>query len=494
MTTPSLTPAQDHAPADAGSAAIEAFLKPKSIALIGAAPAEQRSIRGALMRVLRRGGFDGRIVPVNPSYAEINGIPCYPSIGAVGFAVDLAVIAIPAAFVCDAAAECAAAGVRAAIIISSGFAEESAEKARLQLRLYEIARRTGMRICGPNCEGFYNLLDGVAATFSAAAEPAEAENQGIVGAGRVAVVAQSGGLGFAMLNRGRALGLDFTHIVTTGNECDLTAVDFIGHFVADAASKVVIAYLEEIRDLAGFRLAAERARASGKMIIVIKIGQSEPGRRAALAHTGSITGAAADLDAMFADLGVLVAVEADEAVGAALACVTNPMSGGRRVGIVTTAGGAGTVLCESLAGAGFAIPALSEPLQSSLRPTFPAYGSAANPVDVTAQGIFTGGAMRALEVLLDGDEVDLVVFAATLSDERSISIDIDALRELAARSAKPVLIYSYTLPSGFARQALWRAGLPVFAHIRDLVAAAHALTFDRRRRAGRLAETGLHSS
>jgi len=475
-------------------AAIESFLKPKSIAVIGAAPAEQRSIRGTLMRVLRRCGFDGQIVPVNPSYAEINGIRCYPSISAVGFAVDLAVIAIPAEFVCDAVAACAAAGVRAAIIISSGFAEESAKKARLQIRLTEIARRTGMRICGPNCEGFYNLLDGVAATFSTAAEPAELANQAIAGAGRVAVVAQSGGLGFAMLNRGRALGLDFTHIVTTGNECDLTAVDFIGHFAADAVSKVIIAYLEEIRDIAGFRLAAERVRACDKTIIVIKIGQSEPGRRAALAHTGSVTGPAADLDTMFADLGVLVVAEADEAVAAALACVTNPMSTGKRVGIVTTAGGAGTVLSECLVGAGFTIPALSEPLQSSLRPTFPAYGSAANPVDVTAQGIFTGGAMRALEVLLDGDEVDLVVFAATLSGERTISFDIDALRKLSARSSKPILIYSYTMPSSFAREAVWRVGLPVFAHMRDLVAAAQALASGGRRNPTRSAETGLHSS
>jgi acyl-CoA synthetase (NDP forming) len=494
MTTRSLTSMEEHARPGAGDAMIESFLKPKSIAVIGAAPAEQRSIRGTLMRVLRRCGFDGRIVPVNPSYAEINGIRCYPSIGAVGFAVDLAVIAIPAEFVCDAVEECAAAGVRAAITISSGFAEESVEKARLQIRLSEIARRTGMRICGPNCEGFYNLLDGVAATFSAAAEPAEVANQAIAGAGRVAVVAQSGGLGFAMLNRGRALGLDFTHIVTTGNECDLTAVEFIGHFAGDVVSKAIIAYLEEIRDIAGFKLAAERARASGKTIIVIKIGQSEPARRAALAHTGSVTGPAADLDTMFAELGVLVVAEPDEAIAAAVACVTNPVSAGKRVGIVTTAGGAGTVLCECLAEAGFTIPVLSEPLQSSLRPTFPAYGSAANPVDVTAQGIFTGGAMRALEVLLDGEEVDLVVFAATLSGERSISLDMDALRKLLARSSKPVLIYSYTLPSGFARQALWRIGLPIFAHMRDLVAASSALAFGGRRRPTCSAETGSHSS
>jgi acyl-CoA synthetase (NDP forming) len=494
MTTRSVMSAEESLCADVGGVVIESFLKPKSIAIIGAAPAEQRTIRGSLMRVLRRCGFAGRIVPVNPSYDEINGIRCYPSISSVGVAVDLAVVAIPAGLVCGAIEQCAAAGVRAVIIISSGFAEESVEKARLQSRLAEIARRTGMRICGPNCEGFYNLLDGVAATFSAAAEPAEPISHALAGAGRVAVVAQSGGLGFAMLNRGRALGLEFTRIVTTGNECDLTAIDFIAYFAGDATSRVIITYLEEIRNVAAFKAAALRAHASGKTIIVIKIGGSEAGRRAALAHTGSVTGLAGDDAAMFAELGVIVVAEPDEAIAAALARATNPVSAGRQVGVVTTAGGAGTVLCECLAAADFTIPALSALLQAALRSIFPAYGSAANPVDVTAQGIFTGGATQALEILLNSSEVDFIIFAASLSSERSLSLDVEALRKLSARSTKPILIYSYTLPSSFARQALARAGLPVFAHMRDLVAAARALAPDGQRRLTGVAETGPRGS
>src|SRR5438552_9911109 len=162
--------------ASAGDAlSIASFLSPRSIAVIGAAPAEQRSIRGMLLLVLRRAGFKGRIAPVNPSYREINGLPCYPAIGAVDFPVDLAIVALPAELVCDVVERCAAAGVRAAIIISSGFAEESSDRAKLQTRLSQIARRTGIRICGPNCEGFYDIVGGIAATFSAAAEPSEAE-------------------------------------------------------------------------------------------------------------------------------------------------------------------------------------------------------------------------------------------------------------------------------------------------------------------------------
>jgi acyl-CoA synthetase (NDP forming) len=454
---------------------IASFLAPRSIAIIGAAPAEQRSIRGMLLLVLRRAGFKGRIAPVNPSYREINGLPCYPAIGAVDFAVDLAIVALPAELVCDVVEQCAAAGVRAAIIISSGFAEETSDRAKLQTRLSQIARRTGIRICGPNCEGFYNIVGGIAATFSAAAEPSEAERALPHAARRVAVVAQSGGLGFAILNRGRALGLPFGHVVTTGNECDLTATDFIGHFAADAATAVIIAYLEEIRDAAGFAAAAELARANGKAVIAIKIGRSEAGRRAALAHTASDTGSAADHSAMLARAGVIAVADPDDAVAMALSLTTSPAAAGSRVGIVTTAGGAGAVLSDCFTVAGFTVPAFGPPLQASLRPTFPAYGSAANPVDVTAQGIFTGGILRTLQILLGCDEVDLIVLVVSLSSERSVSLDIEGLQALNARRSKPVLIYSYTLPSPVAQVSLSRAGIAMFARVGDLFAAMRAL-------------------
>lgn len=472
---------------------IASFLTPKAIAIIGAAPLEQRSIRGMLLRVLYRAGFKGRIAPVNPSYRDIGGLPCYPTIGTVDFSIDLAIVALPADLVCDVVEQCAAVGIRAAIIISSGFAEESPSKARLQTRLSEIARRTGIRICGPNCEGFYNVADGIAATFSAAAEPSELERSSPHGSRRVAVVAQSGGLGFAVLNRGRAQGLTFGHVVTTGNECDLTAIDFISHFASDPKTAVIIVYLEEVRDAARFSAAAEFARASGKTVIAIKIGGSEAGRRAALAHTASDTGSAADQSAMLIRAGVIAVSDTDEAVAMALALTTNPIATGRRVGIVTTAGGAGAVLSDCFSCADFAVPALSKSLQLLLRPTFPAYGSAANPVDVTAQGIFTGGMLRTVEILLKCDEVDIIVLVVSLSSERGVSLDIEALQALTARASKPVLIYSYTLPSSAAQATLSRAGVAMYARVGDLVAAIRALTRADRAPASASVETELQA-
>jgi len=364
---------------------------------------------------------------------------------------------------------------------------------KLQTKLSQIARRTGIRICGPNCEGFYNIVDGIAATFSAAAEPSELDRSPPHGARRVAVVAQSGGLGFAVLNRGRALGLSFGHVVTTGNECDLTATDFVAYFACDPGTAIIIAYLEEVRDAARFAAAAELARANGKTVIAIKIGRSEAGRRAARAHTASDTGSAADHCAMLAQAGVIAVADPDEAVAMALALTTSPIAEGRRVGIVTTAGGAGAVLSDCFDAAGFAVPALSRPLQASLRPTFPAYGSAANPVDVTAQGIFTGGILRTLHILLRCDEVDIIVLVVSLSSERSVSLDIAALRALNAHRSKPVLIYSYTLPSAMAQASLARAGVAMFAHVGDLVAAMRALAHSDHPRAPAAAENELQA-
>src|SRR5437870_548283 len=346
---------------------------------------------------------------------------------------------------------------------------------RRSLRFSHHSRLPSSVLRRPNCEGFYNIVGGIAATFSAAAEPLESERALPHASRRVAVVAQSGGLGFAILNRGRALGLPFSHVVTTGNECDLTATDFIAHFAGDATTAVIIAYLEEIRDAASFAVAAELARTNGKAVIAIKIGRSEAGRRAALAHTASDTGSAADHSAMLERAGVIAVADPDEAVAAALSLMTSPVAAGRRVGIVTTAGGAGAVLSDCFTAAGFTVPAFSQPLQASLRPTFPAYGSAANPVDVTAQGIFTGGILRTLQILLGCDEVDLIVLVVSLSSERSISLDIEALQALNARRSKPVLIYSYTLPSQVARTSLLRAGIAMFAHVGDLRAAMRAL-------------------
>src|SRR3954470_8061048 len=212
---------------------LHSFFWPESIAVLGASPDLHR-IRGRLLHQLRENGFPGRILPINPSYRDIDGLTCYSSIGAVGGAIDLALVAIPATGVAAAVEECAKAGVKNTLIISSGFAEEGGAAGDLQRDLVDVTRRAGIRACGPNCEGYYNALGRVATTFSPTVETKDDENRVLVSDRRVGVIAQSGGIGFALFNRGKAAGIGFSYVISTGNEADLNTADFLDYMVEDS--------------------------------------------------------------------------------------------------------------------------------------------------------------------------------------------------------------------------------------------------------------------
>ena len=191
---------------------LQSFFWPESIAVLGASPDLHR-IRGRLLHQLRENGFPGRILPINPSYQDIGGLPCFPSIAAVGGPVDLALVAIPAAAVAAAVEECAKAGVKNTLIISSGFAEEGGAASQMQADLVAVTNQYGIRACGPNCEGYFNALGRVATTFSPTVETQEDPNAVYVSPKRIGVIAQSGGIGFALFNRGKAAGLAFSYVI-----------------------------------------------------------------------------------------------------------------------------------------------------------------------------------------------------------------------------------------------------------------------------------------
>ena len=461
------------APADGSVTMLDTLLSPGSVAVIGASP-DPHKIRGALLHLLRKNGFGGRIIPVNPSYTEINGLPCYPNVAAAGGGADLALIAIPAAGVLAALEECAAAGVRNAVVISSGFAEDAAAEPDLQERVAALARHTGMRVCGPNGEGFHNEVARVSATFSPAVDRDADDNPTALQA-RIGIVAQSGGMGFALYNRGRALGLSFSTVVSTGNEADLTVADFLAHMVADPDTAAVLLFLESIRDAAAFATAAAAAAAAGKMIVAIKVGRSLVGKLAAASHTASMTGWDAGYDALFRRHGIAVATELDEALTVAAALAAQPPARGGRVAVVTVSGGAGAWAADALAAAGLELPELGQATQAAIRAFIPSYGSARNPVDMTAGGIQGGGMLRAIRLLIEDPAVDQVAVVVTLSNPARVSIDIPDLAALLAQRIKPVLFYSYTLPSPLGRRLLADAGAVICPSMAALAAAARAL-------------------
>ncbi len=447
---------------------LQSFFWPQSIAVLGASPDLHR-IRGRLLHQLRENGFPGRILPINPSYQEIEGLPCYPSIAAVGAPVDLALVAIPAAGVAPALEECAKAGVKNALIISSGFAEEGGAAGDMQAALVAVTQRTGIRACGPNCEGYFNALGKVATTFSPTVETTDDEGRVLVSDRRVGVIAQSGGIGFALFNRGKAAGIGFSYVISTGNEADLNMADFLDYMVEDPHTHAVMLFCEAVRNGPSFVAALAKARQIGKPVIAIKVGRSAAGIRASASHTASLSGSYTAYRAVFERYGVIEAEDADEAVAIAGVIVSCPLPKGRRVGIVTPSGGGGVWMADTLSAQGLIVPALSPEMQAALRPLMPSYGASGNPVDVTAQGSATGPAtMTAMEHLAESDEIDMLVLVTSLASVTRVSLDGPRVRATAARCGKPMTVWTYTLPSEFGRAGAAGCGLFVHSDLRNV--------------------------
>jgi acyl-CoA synthetase (NDP forming) len=449
------------------------FLSPRSVAIVGASP-EPHRIRGALLHLLVKNGFSGAIYPVNPSYTEMAGLRCYARTSEVGASIDLALIAIPASGVLAALEDCAAAGVRNAIVISSGFAEDSVAPSDLQAAVAALARRTGMRVSGPNAEGFHNEIDQVTATFSPAVDR-ETDTAVAASPRRVGILAQSGGMGFALYNRGRALGLSFSQVVTTGNEADLTIADFFTHMARDPATEAILLFLETVRDPAGFMAAAAEAAARRKPVVVVKIGRSTAGKAATASHTASMAGWDAAYEAAFRQFGMVVADDMDQALAAMAALTISPRTRGGRTAVVTVSGGGGAWAADALTAAGLDLPELSAPTQAAIRAFIPSYGATRNPVDLTAGGAQGGGMLRTITLLSEDDAVDQIVVVTSLANEVRVAFDQAELAALLAARRKPVLFYSYTLPSALAHRSLAAAGAMIYLSLAALGFAARAL-------------------
>src|ERR1700716_2506843 len=399
---------------------LDTFFAPDSIALIGASR-DLEKIPGRLLSLLRKNEFPGKIYPVNPNYGDIDGLKCYPSIADVGQPIDVAIVSIPARAVLGALEQCAAVGVKNAVIISSGFAEEGGDSAVLQNAIAELARNTGMRISGPNAEGFYSEVQRVAATFSPTVDLKPGEPRLIATKRRIGIVAQSGGIGFAIYNRAKALGIALSYVVSAGNECDLGAGEFLEYMVQDASTDVILLFIEGIRDVDKFLAAARRAAEAGKPAIGTKVGRSGAGEAAAASHTASMAGWSAAYDAVFAKYGFIVSNDLDEAVTIAAVLTTNPLPKGDRVAVLTVSGGAGIWGADTVSMQGLKVPELSQAVQAQIKHWMPSYGAAGNPIDVTAQGVRSGGLQKTIDLLDVSDEVDAILVMLSLSSEVRMS-------------------------------------------------------------------------
>ncbi len=414
---------------------LQLFFEPRSIAIIGAS-ADLTTISGKPLRYLKEHGYQGKIYPVNPKYQEIAGCPCYPSIASVPGPVDLALIAVNYRRVLPVLEECAQKGVRFATIFSSGFAEAGEEGRKLQLALAELAAKTGLRLCGPNCQGAVSLHERIAAAFSASLE-IKPFTPGAVG-----FVTQSGALGYSIFNLAQEAGVGFSYVVSTGNEVDLDCLDFMRYMLEDENTRVVFTYLEGMRDGRKFARVAERALELGKPLAVLKVGRSETGSRAASSHTAALTGSDQVYSAFFKQEGIIRVADIEEFIDLALLInsgVRFPQ--GKRLGIITTSGGAGVLAADAAEECGLQVPPLQEETRRQILSVIPAYGSALNPVDVTAQVINEAeGFWKVLQAVADDPGIDaLVVIMTMITGESGVRMAQDVAK-MSKRTQKPIAV------------------------------------------------------
>jgi acetyltransferase len=378
------------------------LMKPKSIAVVGASQRMNRGTR--VIANLQRFGYDGRIFPINPRYAEILGLPCYPDLASTPEPAETVVVAIPAEQVPALLSAAADRGVRGAIILSSGFAEAGPPGQERQAALERLAAEGGLLICGPNCYGVFNIRLG-SATYSAdLLEPLRP--------GQVAVVSQSGGFSHEIaehLMRQRCVGLSF--IVSCGNQAGLTVEDYLEFLVLDEDTAVIGVFVEGFRRPEKLRQVAARANERGKAVVVLKVGRSENARKAVLAHTGSLAGTPAVIDAVLRQSGIVQVSGLNEMLDTLtlMSAARSYRRTGWRVAILSGLGGECGYVSDIADRVGVELPPLSASAVEALRSFMPDFANARNPLDGT-------GAMyedpelflRMLDVLLRDPAVDVV--------------------------------------------------------------------------------------
>lgn len=451
---------------------MDAIFSPRSVAVIGAS-GDPRRIGGRPVDFLRRHGFAGPILPINPKSAEVQGLPAYPSISEAPLVPDLAVIALPAPLAVKAIEDCAARGVRGAVIFSSGFSEVDAEGAALQARMVDIAREAGMRLVGPNCLGIANVRHNLYATFTPGVQ------DHLPRPGGVSIVSQSGAFGSYCMTLVRMRGLGVNLWATTGNSCDVDFADAVAYCAQDDATRVIMGYLEGATDRDRLVEALELARARSKPVVMMKVGRSAVGAEAAQSHTASLAGADAIYDAAFRQYGVYRAQSVDEMFDVTYACSeSGSLMQGDRLGLVTVSGGVGVLMADEAEKVGLDVPALPEAAQKKLKEVLP-FAGVRNPVDVTAQLVNQIDLLETnMDVLFgDGDIDAAIIFMSTvgLSADLNEGIRTGLERARAKYPGRPMLFCSLTEPEG--RAAYERSGFIVFEEPTRAVRAMAALRY-----------------
>lgn len=454
------------------------LLDPRGIAIIGASGDITR-FGGQTVRALNTSGYAGGVYPVNPRYPEIDGRRCYRSVDEIDGPCDLAVIALPAAHVPGAVAQCARKGIGHAVVLGGGFREIGPEGELLEQEMIAAARAGGVRLVGPNCIGLVNVHANVVAAFGSLTRPPKLQPGG------VSVAVQSGGFGMSVVIQAAMAGVGFRHVVATGSESDITMPELLDHYVDDPQTKVIFAYIEGVADGRALMAAFDRALEAGKPVVVWKAGKTGQGARAAASHTANLTSTYSVYRAALRQCGVVEVSSAEQVVdflvgqsggslhSAGTAQVARPswparVARGRNVAIVTNTGGSAVVFADAADEARLVLAPLGEATQARLRELLPPLAAVGNPVDTTAgypRPEHEASFRSAFETLLADPEVhQLCVLFGTIMGP-SFALAARVLGEAAVKFDKPVFAVS-AVPasiSSVGHEFFAGAGIPLLS-------------------------------
>jgi acyl-CoA synthetase (NDP forming) len=450
---------------------LDPLFNPTSVAVIGASTVLHKT-GGRRWRSMVESGFAGPLYPIHPTASEILGRKAYPSIRNVPGPVELVVILVRPDLVPAAVADSVAAGARGIVVITAGFGETGGEGKRVEQALVAVSRAGGARVVGPNCAGHFSASGRVNAIGWD------------VPRGPIALISQSGNMALTFGQLAREKGLGFSKLVTVGNAADVSVPEYLDYLFSDPETKVIVAYLEGFGPLEGRALwELMRTHPNPKPVVVVKPGDTESGRRAALSHTGALAGEGRIVDAAFRQCGIVRAAESEDAWDAAIALATLPPLRSRNVAVISDGGGHATIVCDTADRSGLLVPTLGETTQRRLGEILPARGGVANPVDFAGQAEEEPEVIpRAVDVCLADPEIGAVIFAGHFGGYVRIATPELGRREEAAardladvvrRHAKPFILHTiYAEERLPALDALRAAGVPMY---RSLEASAKAL-------------------
>ena len=429
------------------SASLDALFAPQSVAIIGAS-SDQRRFGGRPIQYLLDAGFSGGIYPVNPGRDEIQGLKAYPSIADVEGPVDCAILALSAEATYDTLQACITKGVRSAVLYGAGFSEMGDEGRALQDRVVALAREAGMRLLGPNCMGLFNAHKQFYATFASALE------EGVGEPGHIAVASQSGGYGGYLLKHLMLRGLGLSQWITTGNEADIDMGEALGWMAAQPENEILLGYVEGVRSGDSLIAALETAQALGKPVVMMKVGRTAEGSKAAASHTASLTGEDKVYDALFEKFGVYRPRTTDEMLDVVSALSLKRQLKGDRIGVISISGGVGVQIADFVSDAGMQMGQLPDDAQAALRALVPAC-SPHNPIDMTGLVTTNHDIMeKTLDVVLGARAFDAtLIFLGITGVAPSMAGPLQqAISNAYARHPDQLLSVAITAPGQMVRE------------------------------------------